>query len=144
MIIMKIDAVNVNAVLKSVNAVLSIYIYFDKTKLIYIYICVCVCVCIYIHTHTLHFASHWDTFRYGNIHKNDSELLSSFMQSGAAEAILYNSVFIWCRCCMYFLKIKLRTHPFNMFLTGQWKCGATPVSRWQTPSVLSMTFATLS
>ena len=48
---MKIDAVNANAnaVLKSLNAVLSIFF----------------------------FASHWDTFRYGNIHKNDSELLSS-------------------------------------------------------------------
>ena len=87
MIVVKIDAVNV--ILKSVNTVSSIYIY------IYIYIF------FYI------FASHWSTFCYRNVHKNDSELLSSFVQSGTAEAILYSSVFVGCCCCMYFLKIKL-------------------------------------
>jgi hypothetical protein len=74
----KIDAVN--AILKSINEVLSVFF--------------------------LHFASHWDTFCYGNIHKKYSELLS-FVKSGAADAILFNCVFMGCCHCMYFLKIKL-------------------------------------
>jgi hypothetical protein len=82
MIIVKIDAVNMVLYLKSVNVVSSIFLFTFLRP-------------VGIHSVT------------GMSTKMILSFLSSFMQSGTAEAVLYGSVFVGCCCCMYFVKIKL-------------------------------------